>query len=307
MSIRYKRYKNNLLRQIVEKRYCYFYLVPTFVLLAVFFYYPAINAFVSSFCYWSAYGERSFVGLENFKRVFSDYVIVEGTKNLIKLLSFSLIVSTVMPLLAAEAIFNISNQKAKFWYRWFLVVPMVIPVVVILLIWSFIYHPEVGLLNWLLRFIGYPQLQRTWLQDPDVALYCIMFIGFPWVSGVSVLIYLAGLDNIGNEVIDASLIDGATRLRRIVSIDIPMILGQIKLLIILGIIGGMQGFGIQLILTQGGPCYATMVPGLWMYQQAINFDNLGYACAIATIMFLVILLITYLNMKYIKSSVEYKT
>jgi ABC-type sugar transport system permease subunit len=133
-----------------------------------------------------------------------------------------------------------------------------------------------------------------------------MFIGFPWVSGVAVLIYLAALNNIGEDILDAAKLDGAMGFTRVRTVDFPLVLGQVKLLSVLAIIGSLQGYAMQLVLTKGGPGYATEVPGLVMYQEAFSYQRLGYACSIGLVLFLVILALTYLNLRYVRSSVEYQ-
>ena len=130
--------------------------------------------------------------------------------------------------------------------------------------------------------------------------------GFPWVSGIAVLIYLAALNNIGEELFDAARIDGALGFTRVRTIDFPLVLGQVKLLSVLAIIGSLQGYAMQLVLTKGGPGYATEVPGLVMYQEAFSYQRLGYACALGLVLFVVILALTYINLRYIRSSVEYE-
>jgi ABC-type sugar transport system permease subunit len=298
--------KKSIWKDIWKEKIYYIYLLPTFVLLIVFSYYPAFDAIRNSFFEWSAQGVRYYVGLGNFKSMVKDTILIASIKNLIILLIFGIIIGLSVPIIVAELIFNIRNEKLKFWYRWLIVVPIIVPGMVVLLLWQFIYDPNVGLLNGILKVIGLVSWQRTWLNDPDIALYCLIFIGFPWISGTNTLIILAGLNNIGRDIIDSSLIDGVTGFRRIWYIDLPLILGQIKVLLILGLIGGIQGFGSQLILTRGGPGYSTMVPGLHMYQQAFLYNRLGYACAIGLSMFIVILILTYINMRYLRSSIEYE-
>jgi raffinose/stachyose/melibiose transport system permease protein len=183
---------------------------------------------------------------------------------------------------------------------------MVVPFVVIVLVWQFIYDPNYGLLNALLTMVGLKGLTNTWLGNPDLALYCIAGVGFPWISGFNLLVYLAGLQNIPQEVLDASLIDGAGRWRRFRSVHLPLILGQVKLLLILSIINTLQGFVTVYILTQGGPADATTVPGLEMYVQAFQYSKFGFGMALGTLIFLVILALTYLNMRYIRPSLEYQ-
>lgn len=293
-------------RELWSKKFYYLYLFPTFILLIIFSYYPAFDAIRNSFFEWSAQGTKYYVGLDNFRAMIKDTILIASIKNMIILLIFGIIIGLSVPIIVAEIIFNIKNERAKYWYRWLIVVPIVVPGMVILLLWQFIYDPNVGLLNGILKAIGLASWQRTWLNDPDIALYCLIFMGFPWISGTNTLIILAGLNSIDKDIMDSALIDGVVGFRRVLNIDLPLILGQIKVLLVLGIIGGIQGFGAQLILTRGGPGYSTMVPGLHMYQQAFLFNRLGYACAIGLSMFIVILLLTYINMRYLKSSIEYE-
>ena len=102
-----------------------------------------------------------------------------------------------------------------------------------------------------------------------------MVLGFPWVSGTAVLIYYAGLIGISDSVLDAARLDGVTGLQRIRRIDIPLIRGQIKFFLVVGIIDSMKGYEINLVLTNGGPGYSTMVPGLHMYQEAFAYQRMG--------------------------------
>ena len=173
-----------------------------------------------------------------------------------------------------------------------------------LLLWKFIFHPVGGPANLLLKGLGLPP--QTWLADPDLVLPSYLFIGFPWAGGVWMLIYLAGLMNISPEVLDASTIDGATRLQRILRIDLPLIVGQIKLSAVLTCIGTLQNFAGILILTGGGPSFATYVPGLYLYIKGFADRRMGYASAVGVIIFSVMFMLTYFNMKYIRTSAEYE-
>jgi len=283
----------------------YLYLLPTFALLGVFSYYPPLSALYHAFFDWSGAGKGTFVGLANFHQMLQDEILIGSARNLAILVILQTIISVTVPLLVAELIFGLRSQAAKYWYRLLLVLPMVVPWMVNLLLWQFLYDPDTGLLNAILRGLGLPE--QAWLNDPHIALYCLVLMGFPWVSGTSVLIYLAGLNNISSDILDACRLDGAHGWKRFLHVDVPLVMGQIKLMVILSIIGGLQGFGAPLILTAGGPGYATMVPGLHLYYSAFQFERMGYACAIGLVMFIVLLGATYLNMRYIRSSIEYET
>ena len=293
--------------ELKKKWHLYLFLLPTLLFLIVFRYYPAGSAIFHAFTKWTGAGDWSWVGAAHFREMPNDPILIASVKNIAVLLLAQVAKVLIFPLVAAELIYNLSKERSRYLFRLLLIIPMVVPGIVNTLVWRFIMGPKpFGVLNALLKLVGLGAMQRPWLGDPNIALYSVMFIGFPWVGAVAMLIYYAGLQNIPDEIIDASLIDGATTLRRIFSIDLPLLMGQIKLQVVMTTIWTLQGFGGMLVLTGGGPGYSTMVPGLWMYQRAFQGDHFGYASAIGCAMFLVMLVITYINNKYIKSSVEYE-
>jgi ABC-type sugar transport system permease subunit len=160
------------------------------------------------------------------------------------------------------------------------------------------------LLDNILDACGLESWQHGWLSEPGTALLAIAFIGFPFVGGFEVLIYYAGLASIPDSVNDSARIDGAGGLKKFFTIDVPMVLSQIRLVIALTVIAGIQGFELILILTRGQPGFKTMVPGYWMYNNAFSFQRMGYACAIGVVLFAVIATLTALNFKYLRSHEE---
>jgi len=130
----------------------------------------------------------------------------------------------------------------------------------------------------------------------------VMFMGFPFAGGINILIYYAGLAGISESVHEAAELDGAKGLYKFLKVDVPLVMSQIKLLTILTVIGTVQSFETLFIMTKGGPGFRTMVPGLWMYMNAFSFQRMGYACAIGVILFLLILGLTVLNLRYFRSS-----
>jgi raffinose/stachyose/melibiose transport system permease protein len=211
-----------------------------------------------------------------------------------------------VPLLVAKLITSLRSQRLQYLLRVGFVVPLVVPGVVFILIWGFFYEPTQGLLNRLLTDLHLGGLTQAWLGDPNLALYCVMFMGFPWVDGFGLLIYTAGLQAIPGELTEAAAIDGANARQRFWHIEIPLILGQIRLMATLAIINGLQNFTQVLILTNGGPGQATTVPGLYLYQAAMFDQRMGYASAIAFVLFVIILLITAANMKFIRPATEFE-
>jgi len=293
-------------KEITKKGQCYLLLLPTCLLLLTFNYYPSFSAIYHSLFDWDGANFIRYIGLGNFINMLHDPTIPLSFLNTLKLTICSLIINLTFPLLAAALIFHLKDSRFAYFYRTLFVIPMVVPGMVVFMIWRFIYNPISGLLNQLLTSIGLTQLTRPWLGDFDLALYAVIFIGFPWVAGIATLIYLAGFQSIPIELLDAVAIDGASTWTKFWKIELPLVMAQIKLIIILTLIGAVQGFVNIMVMTNGGPGEATMVPGLYLYRNAMYYNKMGYACAIGTFLFLIILILTYLNIRYLRSSIEYQ-
>jgi raffinose/stachyose/melibiose transport system permease protein len=294
--------KDSVWRRIFRSRECYLLLVPTFLLLGIFNYYPAVSAIYHSFFSWNGANVQVFNGFQNFIDLFTDQDFLVSIVNVCKITVISILISISFPILAALLIYRLKADQAGYFYKVVYVIPMVVPTIVIFLIWKFIYSPMDGLLNTMLAAAGLKVFIHTWLGEYNTALYSILFINFPWVSGFQTLIFLAGLQNISISVIEAAILDGTGPVARFLKIELPLISAQIKLVVILAIINSVQGFVNILIMTNGGPGKSTMVPGLYLYRNAMQYGKMGYACAIGTFLFVVILTLTYLNLKYMKSN-----
>ena len=296
---------SGVLRRIYANRTVYLFLAPSFLLMLLFSYYPFLSAIQHSFTRWTVGGVSRFVGLNNFIELAGDDIFRTALVNLLLLSAFAIVVNVTAPLFAAELVFNMKSARLQYASRALLVFPMVVPFIVMVLVWGFIYDAEVGIINQFLSLMGLEELRRAWLGDQRFALPAMMFIGFPWVGGFSLLIYLSGLQAISSEIIDSALIDGVNVVKRFWFIDLPMVLGQVKLILILSVINSLQSFGVQLILTEGGPGFATLVPGLYMYNMAFWYARMGYATTIGFVLFILIFGLTYLNFKGIRVETEY--
>jgi raffinose/stachyose/melibiose transport system permease protein len=261
----------------------YAMLAPTFLLLAVFSLVPFVWAFATSFYEYEVGGESRYVGLANYVEYLHDPTLAISFLNLGILTLFGLAVVVTAPLIVARLIFSLQSERARYLYRVMFLIPIVVPGVAGLMIWQGMVYNDMGFLN---------------------ALWAILFIGFPFAGGINILIYYAGLAGISESVHEAAELDGARGIRKFWKVDVPLVMSQVKLLTILTVIGSVQGFEGMFILTRGGPGFRTMVPGLWMYMNAFTFQRMGYACAIGVILFLLILGMTVLNMRYFRSSEE---
>ena len=298
-----QRPRGSLLRRIYDARLLYLLILPTFILVGLFQWYPLLSGLVYAFYRYDGF-RLTYIGLGNFEQMLRDPALRASLPNIAFLVLARIAIVLTLPLGVALLIYHLRSEGWRYWYRVGYVLPMVVPTIVVYLLWSWILDYN-GVLNTLLRGMGLGAVARPWLGDSDLALPAIIAVGFPWVGAFNMLIYLAGLQNIPTEIQDASTMDGAVGLRRIMLIELPLIRGQIRLLVILTFITVVEGFESILILTNGGPGNATMVPGLRLYQAAMNDYELGYATAIGLVLFFVLFAFTMLNLRVLRSDVQY--
>jgi raffinose/stachyose/melibiose transport system permease protein len=296
----------------------YLFIIPSLLLVATFSYFPAASAIYHSFFDWQGGDNKQLVGLANFKRAMGDQVLWDSFKTVSILIVFNLF-KMIPSILMAVMIHRLKSDRAQYLYRVLLVVPMIVPGLVTLFIWKFFFDPNLGVLNNVLDFTGiksllvgldstfgwgifYADAPIGWLSQPELILPALFIWGFPWIGTVGVLIYLAGLQSIGQEVYEAAELDGVGPFKKFLYIELPLILTQVRLSLVLLIIGTLQGFGLQLLLLgdAGGPGGRGMVPGLWMYNRAFIAGEFGYACAVGMVLFVFILGLTYINNKYVR-------
>ncbi len=271
-------------------------LAPTLVLLALFNYYPAVLGLSRAFTRWETGEDPQWIGLGNFVAMWHDEFLRLSLRNLLILLVANVLKTLTMPLLVAELLMSLRSPRWQYILRTAFILPMVVPGMVTMLLWNFIYDGSVGLLNQILETLRMGGLTRSWLGDSGTALWAIIGIGFPWAGGLALLIYLAGLNAISGDVWDSCQVDGVSGLKRVWYVDLPLLLPQVRLLVILTLIGTLQDFGSILILTGGGPGLATHVPALHMYFQAFRFGHMGYAAAIGLTLFVAIFTLSLLNL-----------
>ena len=166
-------------------------------------------------------------------------------------------------------------------------------------------------MNQIIGVFGANPIEWLVSENTVIVFISIALYGFPWMGGTSFLIYLAGLNGIDESVIEASHLDGVGTWRRVFTIDLPLIMGQIKYFLVMGIIGGLQNYTMQYAITNGGPGElingmesGTMVPGFYIFRlitETLIPGAYGYACAIGVVMFVIIMIITVINNKLVKS------
>lgn len=278
----------------------YILLIPCFVLLAMFNYTPMFIALTRAFTNWSSKfytaADMEFVGLENFKRMFTEGYFMIGIKNVLILMISGFIKTLTMPVIAAWLVYSFKSDKKKYAYRFLFVLPIVVPGLVGSLLWKQIYNPGGGL-DQILIALGLEEWIHVWLGEEKTAIWSIVFMGPPYIGAMPFLLYYGGFTSMDASLYEAARIDGASRWNIFWRIQIPMIAPQMKLLIMLGFIGSVQDYGGIYLLTGGGPGVATYTPGLELYYNATMFGNYGYACAMGMVLFVFIMIGTFFNNK----------
>jgi multiple sugar transport system permease protein len=264
------------------------YISPWLVGFLVFMLGPLIYSLLISFTDTKFGTSWNFVGLKNYKFMFTEDPLFY--KSLINTLYYTL-VSVPLGLVLAFFLAVLLNMKLKGMgiFRTIFYLPSIISGVAVVMLWGWIFNPSFGLLNYFLSTIGIQG--PNWLGDPNWAMPAIIFMSL-WNIGGSMVIFLASLQDIPQDLYESASIDGAGSWTKTVRITIPLVSPVIFFNLIMGIIGGFQIFNQPYILTKGGPLDSTYVYTLHLFLNAFHYSNMSYASALAWILFLIILFLT---------------
>ncbi|MBI1277570.1 MAG: ABC transporter permease subunit [Anaerolineaceae bacterium] len=287
-------------------------IVPMLVFFIVFYILPIVIGFVGSLTNWRAFqdpAERVFIGLDNYNKLFADPVFVASVVNTFKYALMYMPLAVILALLLALAI-NASGALAGF-FRTVYFLPVVTSVIATALIWSVgFYQPRYGLFNQIFALVGLPQ--QSFLRSPDTALFSVVIYSIWKNIGYDVVIFMAGLSAIPTTFYEAAKVDGASRWRIFWRITLPLLQPTVVFIIITGIINSLQVFGPIYVMTvasgadkPGGPLNSTIVVGVYQWQVAFNELRLGYGSAMGVALFVIVLVITLLQSRFLRRRWEY--
>ena len=276
----------NLFRILRKHKISYLFLLPTFVLLIVFNYFPAVWAFFIAFTDYLPGVYCKFVGFDNFIGIFQNEYFWAGIGNMLVFLVTDLLKALIPPVLVAEFLIALRSKKMQYWARVLMYIPGILPGLAGLMIWTTGILGMDGLVNVTLEMVGLGHLASDWLGDKSSALSALCFIGFPWIG--SYIIMYGALQGVSQSLYDAAKLDGCGWWRRIVSIDIPLISPQLKYIFVTSFIGSIQDFNRVYQTTMGGPGKATYIPSLELYYNITIFKDYGAASAMGILLFIVI-------------------
>jgi N-acetylglucosamine transport system permease protein len=278
--------------------------LPTLLLFSLFTMYPLFRGLYLSFFDWSGTSNHmTYLGLGNYKQLLSDTIIPLTIKNDFYLVFWKVILITLLATFFAVALTRLKLRESGLW-RVLFFLPNILSVVVIGILWMFIYNPEFGLVNGLLKLIGLGKLARPWLGDPHWALASLIPPSVWAGIGLYMILIMAGILNIPSTLYEAAKIDGANEMQQFIKVTLPLAWEQIKLSVLSIIITTLNGsYVIVQLMTQGGPDNKTNVMGNYLYQQAFQQYHFGYAAAIGVMIFAISLVTTLIVNRLLKKEV----
>lgn len=278
------------------------YVLPAIILIGVFVYYPLIaNAAFGFFSFSAGAGEMRYVGFDNFSRLFDDPVVATALVNNVLYAVASIIFQVGGSLVLAAWLTRLLGRRMGAFLRSVYFLPAVISMTVIALLFTFVYNARGGLLNSLLELVGLGHLQTAWLADVDTAMGAVIGVS-QWQSiGYVCMLYVVALQQIPEEYYEAAALDGAGRIRQFFSITVPQAKEMIFVAMILTVSGAFTVFNEPYILTRGGPGNTTQVLATYMYNQGFFQNQMGYASAIASLIFVITLVLSIVQMLTFRS------
>ena len=270
--------------------------------LLIFMYYPIIRSFFISLYEWNLLTEPKFNGIENYKTLFGDKVFLTSLWNtcrwVIIYVPMSVITSFLLALLLDQKL------KGAGFFRTLYYLPVVAPIVVVALLWVWIYNTDYGILNFILQKVFHLQ-PIGWLTDSRYSLFAIAVMSVWKWAGYNMLIFLAALQGIDDSIYEAAELDGVTPWTKLIYIKIPLVMPSIYFVMLTAVIDAFQMFTEIFIMTKGGPGYSTYTVSYYLWSCAFEYSKMGYACAMAAVMFVIILAVTLIQNKVMDRQVRY--
>lgn len=255
--------------------------LPAVILTLMFTIWPTAQALYLSFTNATSLGlNNKFVGLDNYIYMFHDKSFIQALTNTAKLMAVVPVI-TIFCSLVLAFVLNQCKLKERVLYRTIFYFPNIVSLTVVGIIWSFVFHPNVGIVNKILGAVGLESLQRSWLGDSKTALWCIAFTLLWQAAGYYMVMHIAAMDGISPEIYESATLDGASAWRKLVSITMPLMKDIIGITFVLALSGTINlSFVLSQVMTGGGPNGASSVLLQYMYTQGFVNGNFGYAMAI---------------------------
>ncbi len=271
---------------------------PALFIILVFIYFPIVENFFFSLFRWSSFSpEKEYIGFAHYVRVFKDPIFYHALKNNVLYCLVSIVFQVGLGLIFAAVLEEKVFRRHQPFLRTIYFMPIIISITVIGLLFQLIYNPSIGLLNKFLEAIGLSNMTHAWLGEKATAMYSVIAVS-QWQSiGYIMLLFLVAIQKISGSIYESALIDGANAMQKFRYITIPQVRRTMALATILTVIGGFKVFDEVYVMTSGGPGHATEVLASFMYRSGFRNDEMGYASAIACVIFIITFVITLIQLK----------
>ena len=266
------------------------FLFPALFIYIIVVFFPTVYSLFLSFCDWNGLGAKKFVGLKNYIQLFtSDSVFYTALRNNIIWIILTICLTVLLALLLALVLNR--SFRGRIVYRAIFYFPYMLSWIIVGIIWKWMYNPNFGLINQVLGMVGLDSLKGAYLSNTKMALYCV-FIAALWQGlGQPMLYFLAGLQTLPNDILEAAKIDGAGKFNLFFRVIVPMLKETFVIVLATQIIASMKVYDIVYVMTDGGPANSTQTLATYMYNQTFTYSNLGVGSAIATVMVLIMMVV----------------
>ena len=273
--------------------YGFLFVLPAFLGTLIFIVIPIFVSFALSFTDWDLLNEITFVGLNNYRTIFTQEVFSKILINTLVYAISTTFFAVLIPLFIAE-ILNTKLRGAEI-FKTIYFIPFITPAVVIAIVWGWIFDPNIGLINSLFK------TSLTWLFDTKLAMPILIFVSVWKLIGYNVVLFLTGFSTINNDLYEASKIDGANYFQTFKNITLPLLKPTIYFVTLVTAISSFQVFDLIYVMTSGGPMDSTNVIVYSIYKYAFEYFDIGKSCALAYILFFIILILAILQKKLTKT------
>ena len=274
------------------------WVLPAALLLCVFAYLPLVQNLGFSLLKWDIYsGRQTFVGADNYIKMFNDPIFWKSLLNNVLYAGISIVFQVFGALALAAMIEGLRSERWRGILRAIYFVPSAVSLTVAGLLFYFIYEPRMGILNAALEFLGLGDFTQAWLGQENTAIFGIIAMSQWQGFGYCTLLFAVALQRIPTELYEAASIDGVGSFRRFVSISLPLVREMSSLMMIVTVSGAFQVFNEVMVMTTGGPNNSSQVLGTWLYRSGFVRNDFGYAAAIATAVFIITLVLAVLQLR----------
>ncbi len=265
------------------------FVLPSFIGCVFFIFIPSIASFLLSFTNWNLLNSINFCAFDNYLELFNEREFWQIFFNTVYYAVCVTLFATIIPLVLSDLLYK--KIKGSEFFKTVYFIPFITPMIVVAMIWQWIFDPNIGLVNIILKS------NIHWLYDTSYAMPVLIFISVWKLVGYNIIIFLSGYSGINSQIYEAAKIDGAGYVKTFFNITLPMLSPTIFFVLLVTTISSFQVFDLIYLMTQGGPENTTNILVYWLYKNAFEFFNIGKASAIAYILFIIIFILALIQWK----------